>query len=105
MSHDLDGHPIEDLAASADSLRDRKTEPRVALLDEVIGLEEIKAELRSQIKLWAEPERLERLRRQASRRVHLFRATRHREGQRSATPAAAPGTADAHRHRIRRVDG
>ncbi len=61
MPHELDTLPIEGLDVPTDSLEDRQTEPRVSSLDEVIGLEEIKAELRSQIQLWAEPERLERL--------------------------------------------
>ncbi|MEJ7802357.1 MAG: AAA family ATPase [Candidatus Limnocylindria bacterium] len=60
MPHDPEP-PMEHFDASDDSLAERQTEPRVASLDEVIGLEEIKAELRSQIQLWAEPERLERL--------------------------------------------
>jgi len=46
---------------TGDSLEGRRAEPRVASLDDVVGLDEIKAELRSQISLWAEPERLERL--------------------------------------------
>ena len=44
-----------------DSLEEHRTPPRVRSLDDVIGLEEIKAELRSQLRLWAEPERLTRL--------------------------------------------
>lgn len=44
-----------------DRLDERRAEPRVSWLDEVIGLAEIKAELRSQISLWADPQRLERL--------------------------------------------
>lgn len=55
------GHPIGGWESPAESLADRRTDPRAASLDEVIGLDEIKAELRAQIALWAEPERLERL--------------------------------------------
>lgn len=61
MPHELDTLPIQGLDPPTASLEDRQAEPRVSSLDEVIGLEEIKAELRSQIQLWAEPERLERL--------------------------------------------
>lgn len=61
MLDEPSGVPIGDWESPAASLADRRTDPRAASLDEVIGLDEIKAELRAQIALWAEPERLERL--------------------------------------------
>ena len=54
-------HGIEHTFEGSDSLEEHQTEPRVASLDDVIGLEEIKSELRSQLRLWAEPDRLTRL--------------------------------------------
>jgi ATP-dependent Zn protease len=59
-----DGRPLPHPDApfdELDSLEEHRTPPRVRSLDDVIGLEEIKAELRSQLRLWAEPERLTRL--------------------------------------------
>jgi cell division protease FtsH len=49
-------------AERADGLIEcRRQRPRVSSLDELVGLDEIKTELRAQIRAWAEPETLARL--------------------------------------------
>jgi cell division protease FtsH len=54
----LDVTITEPAAASSDLIEARRREPRVRSLDDLVGLEEVRTELRAQVRLWADPSAL-----------------------------------------------